>query len=439
MSDEEKSDVIVVGGGMSGLACAYALAKEGKEVLLIERGESVGSKNLTGGRVYTHSLRDLLGPELLAEAPLERPIVREQITMVNEKSGMTIDYSDYTFLEGDVPQSYSICRAVFDEWFAGKCEEEGVMVYPGFHVLDVIEENGKVTGVKVGMWDAETATYSEFDEFYADVVVAADGVNSFIAQKAGLRNDITAHHVGVGVKEIIEMPEDVLSARFALRNNEGAARLIVGVSNGVSGGGFLYTNKSSISLGLVLNPEELGAQKKRLHEIMQDLKMHPAIYPLLEGGTTVEYGAHLVPEAGYNGIPKRLYKDVLVVVGDAAGFVINMGSTIRGMDLAVWSGVAAARAICAAKSASEIGPIYMKNLEEKLLPTMKVYAGFPGLLEIPRMFTEYPKMANEMLRFMFAVDGSVPERLPKGMLKILKNNVSFGDLLSDGWKGLRSV
>lgn len=439
MSDEEKSDVIVVGAGMSGLACAYALAKEGKEVLLIERGESVGGKNLTGGRMYTHALRDLLGPEVLAEAPLERAIVKEQITMVSENSGMTMDYTDYSFAEGDIPQSYSVCRSVFDEWFAGIAEEAGVMIYPGFHVLDVIEDNGKVTGVKVGMWDAETATYSEYDEFYADVVVAADGVNSFIAQKAGLRDDINVHQVGVGVKEIIELPEDVLSARFGLRNNEGAVRLIIGASNGVSGGGFLYTNKSSVSLGMVLNPEDLGTQKKRIHELMQELKMHPTVYPLIEGGTTVEYGAHLVPEAGYNGIPKRLHKDGLVVVGDAAGFVINMLYTIRGMDLAVMSGVAAARAICEAKSTKEVGTLYMKNLEEKVLPTMKVYAGFPGILEISRTVKEYPQMANEMFRFMFAVDGSIPEKLPKGMLKIVKNNVSFGDLLSDGWKGFRSV
>ncbi|MBU2700843.1 electron transfer flavoprotein-quinone oxidoreductase [Sporomusaceae bacterium BoRhaA] len=427
MSDEEKLDVIIVGGGLAGLAAAYVLAKAGKEVVLIERGTACGNKNMTGGRLYVYSLLSLLGPELLAEAPLERAIVKEQITMVSATGGMTLDYTDYSFKEG-IPQSYSILRSVFDDWLAGKAEEAGAMIVTGIHVDKIMEKNGKIVGV-----DAAG------EEMFADTVIAADGVNSFMAQQAGLRNDLTSREVGVGVKEMIELPEEVINSRFGLQAGEGATRLFVGVSNGISGGGFLYTNKSSLSLGLVVNSRGLGNQRKKLHTLMQEFKMHPAVYPLLDGGKTVEYAAHLVNELGFVGLPQQLYRDGLVVIGDAAGFVINMGNTIRGMDLAIWSGIAVAKAILEARTSAEVGPRYMENIERDLIPTMKVYQSYPKLLEIPRMFTEYPKLANDMMHYLFAVDGSVPPKLSKAMLGIVKNNVSLGSLLSDGWKGVTSL
>jgi len=89
MGDEDKFDAIIVGAGPAGSACAYLLAKEGKSVLVIERGISAGSKNLTGGRLYTYAL-ELVEPGLHAEAPLERKVVREQIMMLGESSGVTI-------------------------------------------------------------------------------------------------------------------------------------------------------------------------------------------------------------------------------------------------------------------------------------------------------------------------------------------------------------
>jgi electron transfer flavoprotein-quinone oxidoreductase len=427
MSDEEKLDAIIVGGGLAGLACAYVLAKAGKEVVLIERGTTCGNKNMTGGRIYIHSLLTLLGSELLAEAPLERPIVKEQITLVSETGGMTLDYTDYSFNK-NVPQSYSVLHSVLDDWLAGKAEEAGAMIVTGIHVDKLIEKAGKIVGI-----DAAG------EEMFADIVIAADGVNSFMAQQAGLRNDLTSHEVGVGVKEIIELPEATITAHFGLQANEGAARMFVGVTNGISGGGFLYTNKSSISLGLVVNPQGLGEQKKKLQELMEDFKMHPAVYPLIEGGTTMEYSAHLVSELGFAGIPKKLYREGLVLIGDAAGFVINMGSSIRGMDLAIWSGMAVAKAILEAPTPIEVGPQYMANIAKELLPTMKVYEGFPKIMEIPRIFTEYPKLVNEIMHYLYAVDGSIPKKLPKAMLGIVKNNVSLGSLLADGWKGVTSI
>ena len=159
------------------------------------------------------------------------------------------------------------------------------------------------------------------------------------------------------------MPANVIEDRFQVTGGEGAARVLIGCSDNVLGGGFLYTNKESISLGLVLNPADLAGQGKQIHEIMQELKMHPAIYPLIKDGTTVEYSAHLVPEIGYHAMPEKLYRDGLLLVGDAAGMVVNTGTSIRGIDLAIVSGVAAAQAILKNENSSNVGPAYRKEQE----------------------------------------------------------------------------
>ncbi|MBP2637213.1 MAG: monooxygenase FAD-binding protein [Firmicutes bacterium] len=427
MSEEEKFDAIIVGAGPAGSACAYLLAKEGKSVLVIERGVSAGSKNVTGGRLYTYAL-ELLEPGLHAEAPLQRKVVREQIMMLGEQSGTTIDYVDYTY-NGEVPQSYTVLRAPFDEWLAGKAEAQGAMFAAGIRVDELIIQDGKVVGVKAGE-----------DEMFADIVIAADGVNSFMAQKAGLRNDITAHEVGVGVKEIIELPPEVIQQRFNLAPEEGAARLVLGCTEGTTGGGFLYTNQDSISLGVIFAPEGAAKRGKKIHEIFQDFKMHPAIYPLIEGGTTVEYGAHLVSERGWKGVPAKLYRDGFVAIGDAAGFVLNTGTIIRGIDLAIVSGIAAARAVLNAADSAGVGPVYMQELENlNLIPTMKQFAGFPDIIDIPRIPAVYPAMASEIMNFMFKIDGQVPAKMTKEILGIVKKHVSYGELLADGWKGVRNI
>lgn len=427
MGEEEKFDAIIIGAGPAGTACAYILAREGKNVLVIERGVSAGSKNVTGGRLYTYAL-ELVEPGLHAEAPLERKVIREQIMMLGAGSAITVDYLDYTFKK-DVPQSYSILRAPFDEWFAGKAEEQGAMIAPGILVDDLIIKDNKVVGVKAGE-----------DEMYADIVIAADGINSFMAQKAGLCSDITGHMVGVGVKEIIELPAETIQNRFNLAEDEGTARMIIGCTEGIQGGGFLYTNKDSVSLGIVFSPESAAKQGKSIQEIYQDFKMHPAVYSLIGDGNTVEYGAHLVPESGWRGVPKKLYRDGFLITGDAAGFCINTGTILRGIDLAIVSGVAAARAITKTADISAVGPAYVRELEELgLIPTMKMFAGWPDIVAIPRMAETYPRLANDAMRFMFAVDGSVPQKMPKAMKEIVKSYVSIGQLLSDGWKGVTSV
>ena len=430
MSEEERFDAIVVGAGPAGIACAYTLAREGKNVLVIERGSSAGDKNVTGGRLYTYAL-DLVEPGLWEEAALERKVVHESTMIINGEKSVAIDYKDPAFTkEGERPQSFTILRAVFDEWFASKAEEMGAMIACGIKVDELVEENGRVIGVKAGE-----------DEMLADIVIAADGVNSFMAQQAGLISDITAHSVGVGIKEVIELPAKTIEERFNLAPGEGTAMMILGCTEGIHGGGFLYTNKDSISLGCVLMPEEAAQHGRQVHDIFQDFKMHPAIYPLIADGETVEYGAHLVSEMGYRGVPRKMYKDGLLLVGDAAGLVINTGYSIRGIDLAIVSGVAAARAILAETDPGQVGPRYLQELKTlKVLPTMKAVDGYYDLLEMPHIYNNYPGMATDLFSTMYKVDGNVAPSMKKEVKAIIKRNgLSMWQLLKDGIRGYRSI
>jgi len=424
---DDKFDAIVVGAGPAGSACAYVLAKAGKNVLLLERGDSPGSKNVSGGRLYTYAL-EMIEPGMYQRAPLQRKIVREQIMLLDQYAATTIDYFDPRFAE-KVPQSYSVVRAKLDEWFASEVEAKGGTVASGILVDGLIEENDKIVGIRAGD-----------EEMRSDVVVAADGINSMLGRKAGLFSDLEGHAVGVGIKETIELPDSAISARFAVKDDEGVARVAIGCTDGISGGAFLYTNQGSISLGIVFNPAQAAKQGRHIQEILQDFKMHPAILALIEGGTTIEYGAHLVPEVGYRGIPERLYRDGMVVIGDAARFGINTGLIIRGMDLAMVSGLAAAQAILQAEAPGAVGPLYVDKLEElMLLGEERAYQNFHQIFEIPHVFREVPKLANEAMQFLFTVDGKVPTPMVQGLMNVVKHNMSLGQILADGWKAYRSI
>jgi electron transfer flavoprotein-quinone oxidoreductase len=428
VSEEDKFDAIVVGAGPAGSACAYTLAKAGKEVLIIERGDLPGRKNVTGGRLYTYAL-DKLEEGLHKKAALERKVTHEQIMMLSGERAVNIEFVNPAFHQVDSsPMSYTILRASFDKWLASQAEKKGAALVTGIKVDELIERNGKIVGVVAGE-----------DQLFADLVVAADGVNSFMAQKAGLIQDIKAETVGIGVKEIIELPAQTIEARFNLKADEGAARMLLGCTEGIHGGGFLYTNKESISLGCVFTPEEVAHKKKSVHEIFQDLKMHPAIYPLLEGGETIEYSAHLVSEAGWRGIPKQLCREGFVMIGDAAGFVINTGYSIRGIDLAILSGIAAAQALITTEKTADVGPAYMAELRKiQLLATMQQTDPYFDLLETPWLYDKAPNLTADLFNHLFTVNGEVPGKMRSELMRLLRaNGISIWDIIKLAIKGVK--
>ncbi|MHB8933094.1 MAG: FAD-dependent oxidoreductase, partial [Bellilinea sp.] len=321
---EEIFDVIVIGAGVAGSSAAYKLVKAGLQVVLIERGPFPGSKNLSGGVLYGKVLHELI-PNYWETAPVERTITNQVVSFLTADSSVNLDFKTEAF---NTPpyNGFTVLRSRFDRWLAEQAENAGAMLVPGIKVDGVLKQNGQVVGITAGG-----------EEMLAKVVIAADGANSFIAQQAGLRGTIPARHAGVGVKEVIGLPREVIEERFHLSGNQGAAYNIVGyATRGVPGGGFLYTNQESLSVGLVIHLDALVERQLKPAEIFEDFLAHPMIAPLIKGGKLLEYGAHLVPEGGLAMMP-QLAADGLLLVGDAAGLGVNNGFVVRGMDLAIGS------------------------------------------------------------------------------------------------------
>ncbi|MDR2296333.1 MAG: FAD-dependent oxidoreductase [Clostridiales Family XIII bacterium] len=400
---EEKFDAIIVGGGLAGSAAAYTLAKAGLETAVIERGTACGAKNVTGGRLYAHSLEKLI-PDFAESAPLERRIVKERILLMTESGATTIEYGDESLKE-PAGASYSVLRAKLDPWLAERAEEAGAMYVTGIRVDKLLQEKGRVCGVIAGE-----------DALYADVVLLADGVHSLLAQKLGMKKALAPHQVAVGVKEVIGLDEKTVSERFGVAPGEGVACLAAGYpTGGAVGGGFLYTNGSGVSLGTVVTLAHIGSgEAVKVPDMVERFKAHPAIAPLIAGGELLEYAAHLVPEGGYHMMPELFWNGVLVA-GDAAGFVINMGYSFRGMDFAIESGRLAAETIIRAKRRedfSEAGLSHYQTLLERsfVMRDLRHYQNMPALMDTRQIYNEFPAMAAEILGGIFRVDGTAPKK-----------------------------
>lgn len=402
---EEKFDAIIVGAGLAGLGAAYTLAQEGLEVLLLERGDYPGSKNVTGGRIYLNPIRDLF-PDLWKKAPFERHIAQEGVSVMAGERSLNISYRGEELAQ-EPRQSYSILRAKFDRWLSKQAERKGAMLVSRSRVDDLIIENGRVEGV-----------YAGGDELRSQVVIACDGVLSLMAEKAGLRKPGSARQYGVGYKEIIELDSALINERFGLEGDEGAARLFMGeVTKGKFGGGFLYTNKESISLGIVVGIQDLmeGAPAIQAPVLLDEFKQRPEVARLIKGGETVEYSAHVIPEGGIKALTK-LYGDGILVAGDAAGFSMNIGVTVRGMEYAMASGYYAAQAVIQAKAREDFSAASLAAYESMLndsfvMKDFKNFSEAPEALENHRIYTYYPELAGNIMRDLYSIPNGSKERL----------------------------
>ena len=146
MSDD-RFDAIIVGGGLAGCSAAIVLARAGKEVLMIERGDYCGAKNMTGGRLYGHSLEKII-PNFAEIAPIERVVKKEKISLMTEDGSLDIGYHSAKLSAAPESASYTVLRAKFDRWLAEQAEEAGAEIIPGIVVDKILVEDGKVVGVE---------------------------------------------------------------------------------------------------------------------------------------------------------------------------------------------------------------------------------------------------------------------------------------------------
>ncbi|MBP1748817.1 MAG: Electron-transferring-flavoprotein dehydrogenase [Deltaproteobacteria bacterium] len=409
----DKMDVVIVGAGLAGLSCAYMLADHGLQVIVVERGDFAGSKNVTGGRLYLKPIKDLAG-DMLQGAPFERKVVRERFSLLGAANSISIDHTSDKFRNDE--HSYTVLRARLDRWLSDRLMTKGVFIIPKYRVDDLLWENGAVSGIKAGT-----------EEIPAHVVVAADGVLSFMGQKAGLRPVLPPGAFAVGMKEILALPEEKINDRFNINTGEGAAHLFLGdVTKGMFGGGFLYTNQDTISLGIVVGINAMMNKKPPIDAstLLDMFKERYEMRAILAGAKIVEYSAHVIPEAGHAGIGK-LYGNGILLAGDAAGLALNMGITVRGMEFAIASGICAAQTIIKAREAGSFTEStlagYVERLKETfVLKDLEAARNMPGYLENESLFTYYPQILPDLVEKIMWFDENPKERLGKTVWNGLK-------------------
>ncbi|MGE4272561.1 MAG: FAD-dependent oxidoreductase [Desulfitobacterium sp.] len=421
----QKFDVIVVGAGPAGATAAMVLAKSGLEVLLIERGKYPGEKNMFGGALFGRVLNDLI-PNYWEEAPVERYITRKVITMLSGDSSFSFDFKTAKF--GEAPYNgFSVNRSRFDRWYAQKAVEAGALLVTETVVDDLLWVDGRVAGVR---------TRRDQGEVWADVVIAADGVNSLLAQKAKLRKNFLPNQVTVGVKEVIQLPKATIESRFNLAGAEGVSNeFLGGLPGGVQGGGFIYTNKESLSVGVVAQFPTMHAQRVPIYEALEQFKSHPSVQGLLKDGVVKEYSAHMIPEAGLEMMP-QLYTGGMLIAGDAAGFVLANGLYLEGVNFAIASGIAAAQTVVAAKEKGDYSSVsmqrYQQILEESfVLKDLRKYKHALTFIENPRLHTTYPDLICQLAEKLFTVDGHPHQKIMPQAKEIFHGQISWRELFKD--------
>jgi electron transfer flavoprotein-quinone oxidoreductase len=438
MDDEQvKVDAIVVGAGPAGLSAALVMAQQGLEVILVERGETAGTKNL-GGLLYGTTLQKLL-PDFHKEAPVERAVARRRIAFLSDGRQMSVDIGSEAWGEDPFNHTWTVHRAAFDKWFASKVEDAGVGLVEGMVVDDLIYEGE-------GSDERAVGVQLRGDEvFYADAIVLADGAHSLLSQKVqrtmGLEGK-EPQHFAIGVKETISLPAKVIEDRFGLSEGQGAAVDFIGSPfKDLIGGGFIYTQKETISLGFAARISSLQKTGIETTEVMDNFRNHPEVQRYLRGGELLEYGAHMIPEGGIDCVPKLVGNGVLLV-GDAAGFV-NMSLYKEGTNHAMESGRLAGEAVVSAKKADDYSAAGLQSYSSAMhasaaMADLKKYRELPKILETtPELLSLYPDRLCQMMVDYFTITEEPKAELQKRAVKTFFKGLSKIALVKNMLKARR--
>ncbi|GAB7020087.1 FAD-dependent oxidoreductase [Halostagnicola bangensis] len=424
----EHYEAVVVGCGPGGAAAAARFADHGVETLVLERGTEAGSKNVSGGLIYAedsapYTIDDLF--ENFREEASERPVTDYKIHNIAGNKVKTYDLTDLH--EHDTDWCDAVLRRPMDSWLEQrvheKTSETGGGVLTDVRVNGLLRENGEIVGV----------TCDELDPITADVIVAADGVNSELARDARLMDWDEPDEWFQGVKATVEMDGETIADRFEIDDEEGVAHLFSGdLFDDVRGGGFLYTNEDSLSIGTVFHLDSLVAEQAEPHELLDSLLTHPLLAQWFRGEYRErEYAAKLVPDSK-KVAHKEPYRDRLVLVGDAAGQMQAQGPIIKGMNHAVSAGALAADAFVVSRGNSDpesAGRRYAKMLERS--GTMDKLR--PRRYDVARTVGERDIVANAVDRVLESPIGSVAvgNPLSKRAMKRAYNSPFLVSMLPD--------
>ncbi|HEY5555974.1 FAD-dependent oxidoreductase [Acetobacterium sp.] len=394
----EKFDAIIVGAGVAGLSAAYIMSKAGLKVIVIEKGQHPGSKNVMGGVLYRHMMEQII-PEFWKDAPIERPIVEQNLWIMGKESVTKTGYKGMEWSKAPY-NNFTVFRGKFDQWFAKKCVEVGTLIINETVVKECILENNKVVGVRTDRPDGD---------IFADVVVLADGVNSLLGKSLGFHKEWRKDEVALCVMEELKLPSERIEERFNLEKGMGATIEIFGDGTlGMVGTAFIYTNKDHLSIGCGALLSQMYEKHIKPYELLEYIKNHPIIKPIIKGSQPCEYYAHLIPEGGYKSIPK-LVDNGVIVIGDAAQFV--NGIHREGSNMGMTSGRFAAETIIRAKGIGEFTERTLSHYcdlinNSYITKDLKKYKNASSTLENNgAYFNHYMPAVNKSVSEMLTVDG----------------------------------
>jgi len=386
--DTITTDVLIIGGGPSGLAASIHLAELFKQngqnhrILLIEKGSSIGSHILSGSLIKPDVFKELLPEVELSEIPFNAKVTKDSTVFLTENSYMTMPiHIPYMNNLGNFTASLGqICK-----YLAVKAAEKGVEIYTGFAVDEILYKDGKVFGAKTkdtGL-DHQGNRLENFQSgtrIEAKITIFAEGtrgsLTKMLLKKFNLNKDRNDQVYSLGCKELWSVPEGNIEAGQIYHT------LGYPLNNDEFGGGFIYGLKDNkVAVGLVVGLDYKDPSFD-VHDAMQIWKTTSFVSRILKGGKLLEYGAKTLPEGGYYSIPK-LYIDNALIVGDGAGLITM--PALKGVHLAIKSGMLAAQTAANAFSNNDTSEkslqqyeVLMKNsfIHKEMYPVRNFRQGF---------------------------------------------------------------